>query len=197
MRPSGMGSLAHSAGQPSMKRAAPCEFGLGSLGHAQDVLTQRGGVGAGCDRQDVGEKSIVFQGKRGELRQGAAFALTAQSLSLPCNRSFTIIEPRRFHQTAEGGYPLAAGAYPSASRQRRALQLAAATTAMRAFGMPPVSGGTPQYRSEGPTLLDRRAGAGPTQARRSDLNHREKFVQSGDLAGTDRTATLNEADGED
>jgi len=60
---------------------------------------------------------------------------------------------------------------------------------MRALGMPPVSGGTPQYRSEGPTLLDRRAGARPTQARRNNLNHREKFVQGGGPIGTYRTAT--------
>ena len=32
------------------------EFGLGTLGDAQSVLAQRGGVGAGRDRQDVGEQ---------------------------------------------------------------------------------------------------------------------------------------------
>ena len=58
MRPSGMGSRAQSAGQPSMKQGrSSSEFGLGALGHTQDVLAQRGGVGAGRDRQDVGEQS--------------------------------------------------------------------------------------------------------------------------------------------
>ena len=58
MRPSGMGSLAQSAGQPSMKQDRSSSSSASARSATRRrMLAQCFGVGAGRDRQDVGEQS--------------------------------------------------------------------------------------------------------------------------------------------